>query len=72
MEELAESPRIAVLGGGQLLYDGDPRTLFYASELPDTLGWVPSPVVRVGRLLQRQGWPLHSLPLTEPQLEAML
>lgn len=72
MEELAESPRIAVLGGGQLLYDGDPRTLFYASGLPDSLGWVPAPVVTVGRLLQSQGWPLHLLPLTELQLEGLL
>lgn len=72
MEELAESQRIAVMGDGRLLYDGDPRTLFYASGLPDALGWVPSPVVRIGRLLQRQNWPLHLLPLTEPQLEAML
>lgn len=72
MEELAESPRIAVLGEGQLLYDGSPRSLFYASGLPDTLGWVPSPSVRVGRLLQQQGWPLELLPLTGRELEALL
>lgn len=73
MEELAESPRVAVLGaGGQLLYDGNPRTLFYASELPDRLGWIPSPAVRIGRLLQEQGWPLQSLPLTESGLEEIL
>lgn len=72
MEELAESPRIAVLGGGQLLYDGSPRSLFYASGLPDTLGWIPAPAVRVGRLLQQQGWPLDLLPLTTPELEELL
>lgn len=72
MEELADSPRIAVLGEGQLLYDGSPRSLFYASGLPDTLGWIPAPAVRVGRLLQQQGWPLDLLPLTAPELEALL
>ena len=72
MEELAVSPRIAVLGSGQLLYDGDPRTLFYASELPRSLGWAPSPAVAVGQLLQARGWPLHLLPLTEAELEGIL
>lgn len=72
MEELAASPRIAVLGKGQLLYDGSPRSLFYTSELPETLGWLPSPAVRVGKLLQKQGWPLHLLPLTGQDLEELL
>ncbi|QUL54697.1 ATP-binding cassette domain-containing protein [Paenibacillus tritici] len=72
MEELAVSPRIAVLGEGQLLYDGSPRSLFYASALPDALGWTPSPAVRVGKLLQRQGWPIHLLPLTGQELEEIL
>lgn len=72
MEELAASPRIAVLGKGQLLYDGSPRSLFYTSELPETLSWLPSPAVRIGKLLQKQGWPLHLLPLTGQDLEELL
>ncbi|WP_341346152.1 ATP-binding cassette domain-containing protein [Paenibacillus sp. FSL H3-0469] len=72
MEELAASPRIAVLGEGKLLYDGGPRSLFYTSELPETLGWLPSPAVRVGKLLLKQGWPLHLLPLTGQDLEELL
>ncbi|WNS42509.1 ATP-binding cassette domain-containing protein [Paenibacillus sp. MMS20-IR301] len=71
MEELAESPRIMVLGGGQLLYDGSPRNLFYTSELPEQLGWTPPPAVRIGKLLQGQGWPLRQLPLTGPELEGL-
>lgn len=72
MEELAASPRIVVLGEGQLLYDGGPRSLFYTSELPDALGWIPSPAVQVGKLLLKQGWPLHLLPLTGQELEELL
>ncbi|KWX73663.1 hypothetical protein AMQ84_21540 [Paenibacillus riograndensis] len=72
MEELAESPRVAVMGQGKMLYDGDPRTLFYASGLPDALDWPAAPVIRIGQLLQAKGWPLDSLPLTERALEAAL
>ncbi|MBW4082125.1 ATP-binding cassette domain-containing protein [Paenibacillus sp. S150] len=72
MEELAASPRVAVMGAGKLLYDGEPRTLFYSSRLPDDLGWPSAPVIRIGQLLQAKGWPLHSLPLTEQELEAVL
>ncbi|MBT2291287.1 ATP-binding cassette domain-containing protein [Paenibacillus albidus] len=72
MEELADSPRIAVMETGRLVYDGDPRTLFYSSEIPDRLNWTPSPVIRIGRLLQTQGWPLRHLPLTEADLEGIL
>ncbi|OKP98589.1 ATP-binding cassette domain-containing protein [Paenibacillus sp. P46E] len=72
MEELAESPRVAVMSQGKMLYDGDTRTLFYSSGLPDALGWPSAPAVRIGQLLQAKGWPLHSLPLTERDLEAVL
>ncbi|QSF44879.1 ATP-binding cassette domain-containing protein [Paenibacillus tianjinensis] len=72
VEELAESPRVAVMGQGTMLYDGDPRTLFYSSELPGQLGWEPAPVISIGRLLQAKGWPLRLLPLTEQELEAIL
>ncbi|WP_151733607.1 ATP-binding cassette domain-containing protein [Paenibacillus tengchongensis] len=72
MDELAESPRIAVMQSGRLLYDGDPRTLFYSSGLPGQLAWEPPAAVQIGRLLQAQGWPLHLLPLTERDLEDIL
>lgn len=36
-EELAESPRVAVMEEGILRFDGDPRTLFYSSGLPELL-----------------------------------
>ncbi len=72
MEELAESPRIGVMQSGRLLYDGDPRTLFYSSSLPEQLGWEPPTAVRIGRLLQAQGWPVHLLPLSERDLEEIL
>lgn len=72
MEELAASPRIAIMEKGTMLYDGEPRTLFYENELPERLCWEPAPVIVIGRLLQSQGWPLHRLPLTEQELEAVL
>ncbi|MNW62951.1 Energy-coupling factor transporter ATP-binding protein EcfA1 [compost metagenome] len=72
IEELAQSPRVAVMGQGTMLYDGDPRTLFYSSELPGQLGWEPAPVISIGRLLQAKGWPFRLLPLTEQELEAIL
>lgn len=72
MEELAASSRIAVMGDGTLLFDGDARNLFYSSELPFSLGWEPAPVIRIGQLLQSQGWPMHLLPLTEQDLEETL
>ncbi|ULO10181.1 ATP-binding cassette domain-containing protein [Paenibacillus sp. 19GGS1-52] len=72
MEELTESPRILVMESGKIIYDGDPRTLFYSSALPETLGWQSPPVVRIGRLLQTQDWPAHLLPLTEADLEGIL
>ncbi|AIQ49852.1 hypothetical protein R70723_31205 [Paenibacillus sp. FSL R7-0273] len=71
-EELAESPRVAVMEEGILRFDGDPRTLFYSSGLPELLGWEPPPAVRIGRLLQSRGWPLSLLPLNEQELEAVL
>ncbi|KUP21625.1 ATP-binding cassette domain-containing protein [Paenibacillus sp. DMB5] len=71
-EELAESPRVAVMEQGTLRYDGDPRTLFYSSGLPELLGWEPPPVIRIGRLLQSRGWPPGLLPLSEQELEAVL
>jgi len=72
MEELAESPRIAVMEAGRLIYDGDPRPLFYHSSLPETLGWELPPVLGIGRLLQAQGWNEELLPLTEQELEGIL
>jgi len=72
MEELSESPRIAVMEAGTILYDGDPCTLFYSSALPDQLGWELTPVLGWGRLLQTQGWPKELLPLTEVDLEGIL
>ncbi|MDQ0192341.1 ATP-binding cassette domain-containing protein [Paenibacillus wynnii] len=72
MEELSESPRIAVMEEGKIIYDGDPRSLFYASPLPDKLGWDLPPVLGIGRLLQSQGWAKENLPLTESDLEGIL
>ncbi|KGE20262.1 ATP-binding cassette domain-containing protein [Paenibacillus wynnii] len=72
MEELSESPRVAVMEEGKIIYDGDPRTLFYASPLPDKLGWDLPPVLGIGRLLQSQGWAKENLPLTESDLEGIL
>lgn len=72
LEELALSPRAAVMDEGRLIFDGDPRSLFYASGLPERLGWTLPPAVRIGRLLQTKGWALAELPLTEQELEAIL
>ena len=72
MEELCESPRIAVMEAGRMIYDGDPRTLFYNSSLPDAFMWEFPPVIGIGRLLQRQGLAETLLPLTEKDLEAIL
>jgi energy-coupling factor transport system ATP-binding protein len=72
MEELCESPRIAVMEAGRLIYDGDPRTLFYKSALPGTLGWELPPVLGIGHLLKAQGWADDLLPLTENDLEEIL
>ncbi|AIQ55292.1 ATP-binding cassette domain-containing protein [Paenibacillus sp. FSL R7-0331] len=71
-EELAESPRVAVMEQGSVRFDGDPRTLFYSSGLPEQLGWEPPPVIRIGQLLLSRGWPLSGLPLSEQDLEAVL
>lgn len=72
MEELAESPRIAVMEAGKLIYQGCPRNLFYKSSLPQKLGWELPPTIGVGRLMQAQGWTEAQLPLTEDDLEGIL
>ncbi|WP_410512751.1 ATP-binding cassette domain-containing protein [Paenibacillus sp. BR2-3] len=72
MEELCESPRIAVMEAGKLIYDGEPRTLFYESSLPGSLGWDLPPAIGIGHLLKAQGWADELLPLTENDLEGIL
>ncbi|ASA24640.1 energy-coupling factor ABC transporter ATP-binding protein [Paenibacillus donghaensis] len=72
MEELAQSPRVAVMTAGRLVFDGEPRKLFYSSDLPQALGWQTSTAVQIGQLLLEQGWPEQQLPLTEADLEALL
>lgn len=72
MEELAASPRVAVMQAGELIYDGAAKTLFYGSGLPRRLNWALPPVQQIGLLLQERGWPLEALPMTEEELEAIL
>lgn len=72
MEELAAADRVAVMDHGRLVYDGDPRTLFYDSGLPAALRWEDSPVIGIGRMMRENGWPSDLLPLTEQQLEEAL
>ncbi|MFD1776852.1 ATP-binding cassette domain-containing protein [Paenibacillus rhizophilus] len=72
MEELAAAERVAVMDFGRLVYDGDPRTLFYDSGLPAALRWEDSPVIGIGRKMRDSGWPSDRLPLTEQQLEEAL
>lgn len=72
MEELAAADRVAVMDHGRLVYDGDPRTLFYDSGLPAALSWEDSPVIGIGRMMRENGWPSDLLPLTEQQLEEAL
>ncbi|MDT3425447.1 energy-coupling factor transport system ATP-binding protein [Paenibacillus forsythiae] len=72
IEEVAAGERAVVMDRGRIIYDGDPRTLFYRSGLPAELRWEDPPVIGIGRLMRDSGWPAELLPLTEQELEEAL
>ncbi|MBN2026772.1 MAG: ATP-binding cassette domain-containing protein [Actinobacteria bacterium] len=57
-EEILAADRVALLGGGHLLFLGPPRELFEDEELSGTHGLHPPALHLLARELERQGYPL--------------
>lgn len=72
LSELLSAPRVLVMEAGDIRYDGDARTLFYGTDLPQQLHWETPPVITIGRLLKERGLPFDQLPLSEEELGDLL
>jgi energy-coupling factor transport system ATP-binding protein len=68
LQELFAAKRILVLDAGRIRFDGDARSLFYESDIPDRYGWENPPIVTIGKMMREQGIPLQALPLDEAEL----
>ncbi|GAX88954.1 ATP-binding cassette domain-containing protein [Effusibacillus lacus] len=72
LQELLEAPRILFMERGQITFDGDARTLFYDTDIPERAGWDVPAVVKIGRWLKQQGVPMQNLPLKEREVADLL
>lgn len=68
LQELLAAKRILVLDAGRIRFDGDARSLFYESDIPDCYGWENPPIVTIGKMMREKGIPLQALPLDDAEL----